>query len=75
MTSVPKNVYIDNLDDIVNKYCNTYHRANEMKLINVKSSTYIGFGIENNEDPKFEAGDHVRISQHRNIFAKVYTPN
>ena len=25
MTSVSKNVYIDKLDDIVNKYCNTYH--------------------------------------------------
>ena len=26
MTSVSKNVYIDKLDDIVNKYNNTYHR-------------------------------------------------
>ena len=25
MTSVSKNVYIDKLDDIVNKYSNTYH--------------------------------------------------
>ena len=25
MTSVSKNVYIDKLDDIVNKYNNTYH--------------------------------------------------
>ena len=25
MTSVSKNVYIDKLDDIVNKYDNTYH--------------------------------------------------
>ena len=27
MTSISKNVYIDKLDDIVNKYNNTYHRA------------------------------------------------
>ena len=25
MTSISKNVYIDKLDDIVNKYNNTYH--------------------------------------------------
>ena len=27
MTSISKNVYIDKLDDIVNEYNNTYHRA------------------------------------------------
>ena len=26
MTSISRNVYIDNLDDIVNKYNNTYHK-------------------------------------------------
>ena len=41
MTSVLKNVYIDKLDEIVNKYNNTYHIAIEMKPANVKSSTYI----------------------------------
>ena len=47
-----------------------------MKPVYVKSSTYIDFGIENNEkDPKFKIGDHVRISQYKNIFAKGYTPN
>ena len=34
-----KNVYIDKLDDIVNKYNNTYHNAIKMKLVDVKSST------------------------------------
>ena len=24
----------------------------------------------NDKDPKFKVGDHVRISKHRNIFAK-----
>ena len=37
MTSISKNVYIDKLDDIVNEYKNTYHRAIKMKAIN----TYI----------------------------------
>ena len=31
-TSMLKNVYIDKLDDIVNKCNNTYHRAIKMKL-------------------------------------------
>ena len=40
MTSVSQNVYIDKLDDIVNKYNNTYSK-NKMKLADVKSNTYI----------------------------------
>ena len=31
-TSMSKNVYIDKLDDIVNKCNNTYHRAIKMKI-------------------------------------------
>ena len=33
MTSISKNVYIDKLDDIVNKYNNTYHRTIKLKLL------------------------------------------
>ena len=29
----------------------------------------------NDKDPKFKVSDHVRISKHKNIFAKGYTPN
>ena len=29
----------------------------------------------NNKDPKFKVGDPVRISKHKNIFAKEYMPN
>ena len=66
---------IDKLDDIVNEYNNTYHSTIKMKPVDVNSSTY-GFGVESNEkDPKFEVGDHVRISIYNNIFAKGYTPN
>ena len=39
MTSVSKNVYIDKLDDIVNKYNNTYHSIIKMKPADVKLST------------------------------------
>ena len=38
MTSISKNIYIDILDDIINKYNNTYHRTIKMKPVDVKSS-------------------------------------
>ena len=69
-------MYIGKLDSIVNKYNNTYHRKITMKPIDVKNNTYINIDKEvNDEDPKFKVGDHVRISKHRNIFAKGYIPN
>ena len=44
--------------------------------MNVKSSTYINFNKGNSKkDPKFEVGDHVRISKYKKIFAKCYVPN
>ena len=62
MTLISKNVNINKLDDIVNKYNNTYYITIKMKPIDVKSSTYIEFNKDNNkEDPKFKVGDHVRI--------------
>ena len=36
MTSVSKNMYINNLDDIVNKHNNTYHSAIKTKPVDVK---------------------------------------
>ena len=52
-----------------------------MKPIYVKDNTFID-SIElrsskkvNNKDPKFKVGDHVKISKHKNTFAKGYTPN
>ena len=40
MTSISTNVYIHKLDDIVNKYNNTYHSTIKMKPVDVKPSTY-----------------------------------
>ena len=40
MTSISKNVYIDKLDDVVNKYNNTYHIKIKMKPVDVRSNTY-----------------------------------
>ena len=76
MTSISKNVYIDKLVDIVDKYNNTYHTTIKMKPIDVKDNTYINTSIEiNNKDPKFKVGDHVRIPKYKNIFAKGDMPN
>ena len=48
MTPISKNVYIDLLDDIVNKYGNTYHSTIKIKPVDVKSNTYINFNKEIN---------------------------
>ena len=51
-----------------------------MKLVDFKGKTYINstdlHSMElhsnkevNDKDPKFKVGDHVRISQYKNIFA------
>ena len=81
MTSISKNKYISKLDDIVNEYNNAYHRTIKMKPVDFKDNTYID-SMElylckevNDKNPKFEVGDHVRISKYKNIFAKGYTPN
>ena len=76
MISISKNVYIHKLDDIVNKYNNTYHSTIKMKPVDVKSSTNIESSKEiNYQDPKFKVGDIVRISKYKNISAKGYVPN
>ena len=46
MTSISKNVYIDKLDNIVNKYNNTCHRTIKMKPVDVKDNTYIDFFLK-----------------------------
>ena len=76
MTAISKHVYIDKLDDIVDKYNDTHHRTIKMEPTDVKSSTYIHFDVENSDKgPKFKVGDDVRIFKYKNIFGKGYTPN
>ena len=76
MTSISKNVYIDKLDDKVNKYNETYHDTIKMKPVDVKPSTYIDSSKEiNYQDPKFKIGDIVRISKYKNIFTKSFVLN
>ena len=76
MTAVSKTVYIDKLDNIVNKYNNTYHSTIKMKPTDAKSNTSIDSSKKTNDkNPKFKIGDNVRISKYKNIFAKGFTPN
>ena len=63
--SISKNGHIDKLDDIVNRYNNTYHNTIEIMPVDVKSSTYIEIKI----------GNIVRILTYKNIFAKTYVLN
>ena len=68
MISISKCVHIDKLDDIVNEYNNTYHRTIQIKPGDSGKEL-------NDKDPKFEAGDHVKTSKYKKLFAKGYTPN
>ena len=58
-------MYLDKLTNIVNKYKNTYYITIKMKPVDVKSSTYIAFGVKNNyQNPKFKVSYRVRISKY-----------
>ena len=43
MTLILKNVYIDKLDEVVNKYRNTFPRTIKRGPVDVKDNTYIDF--------------------------------
>ena len=76
MTATSKNDYFDVLDNIVNKYNNTVHKTIKMKSIDVTSDSHAEYNEDfTKKDPKFKAADHVRVSKHKNIFAKRYAPN
>ena len=71
MTSISKNVYIDKLNTIVNKYNNTYHTTIKMKPIDVKDNTYINTNKEiNYKDPKFKVGDYVEFQSIKTYLLK-----
>ena len=56
MTSITKNMYIDKLNDIVNKYNNTYRSTLKMKPVDAKSRTCTDFDRKDKkEDPKVKS--------------------
>ena len=76
MTTVGKNVYFNDLDDIVKKHNNTVHSSIKVKPKDVTDIKCVEYSEETNKkSPKFKVGDDVRISKYKNIFAKGYTPN
>ena len=76
MALVSKNVYINKLDDIVNKYNNTFYNTVKIRPVDVKSNTYIDSSKDvNDKNPKFKVGDTVTRSRYKNIFAKGYITN
>ena len=69
-------MYFFALDNIVNKYNNTVHRAIKMKAIDVTSDSFAKYNKDSNKrNPKFKVSDHVKISKYKNLFAKGYAPN
>ena len=76
MTAISRNVYLDVLDDIVDIYNNTVHKTIKTKPIDVRDHCYAEYNENSNKkDPKFKVSDYVRLSKHKNIFAKGYAPN
>ena len=76
MTTIGKNVYFNDLDDIVKKYNNTVHSSIKMKPKDVTDDSFVEYSEQaNKRDPKFKVGDNTRISKYKSIFAKGYTPS
>ena len=74
MLPIPKNVFIDKQDNLVNKYNNKYQTTIKLKPVDGKSNTQFGFDVENNDkDPKCKNGDLVKITKDKQFFAKVDT--
>ena len=59
MTSISKNLYIDKLDDIVNKCNNAYHSKIKIKPVVIKHVD-IFILVKKNKYPKFKVVYHVR---------------
>ena len=52
MTSILKNMFVDNLDNIVHEHNKIYDRLIKLNRIDVNSSKYIDCDVENNDkDP------------------------
>ena len=49
ITSISQNVYIDKLDDLINKYSNTHNSTIRIKPVDWKPNTYINCNKEVND--------------------------
>lgn len=74
--------WVDFIDELVNKYNNTYHRTIKMtpnQVIRRKEKmllqTVYRYPNIYRGDEKFSVGNNVRISKYKGIFSKGYEPN
>ena len=49
MRAISKNIYFDELDDIVSKYNNTVHRTIKKKPIDVTSDSFVEYNEDSNK--------------------------
>lgn len=78
-----KYVWVNELQNIINKYNTTKHRTIQMKPADVNKSNellvlkraYTHPKVIDPRKAKFKVGDYVRISKFRHAFDKSYTPN
>ena len=62
VTIVGKNVHFNVLDDIVDKYNNSFHISLKMKPKDVTDDSFVEYSEQSNKkDAKFKIGDNVRI--------------
>ena len=65
MALISINVYVDELDDMIDQYNNTHHRRIKMKAVDVKDNAYIESSKEVNDKDYC-----VRISKYKSIFCE-----
>ena len=73
MTAGSKKVYFNVLNDIADKYNNTYHGTIKMRPLDFKSDSDAEYNVDSNG--KFKVSHHVKILKNKNSFAKGYPPN
>ena len=73
--------WFDILDNLVSTYNNRVHRSIRMKPVDVSHDDeerlvkMLNTSKLSCKRPKFELGDHVRLSKYKGIFEKGYPPN
>ena len=69
MSTIGRNVYFNVLDDIVDKYNNSFHSSIKMKPKDLNDYSFVEYNEETNrKNPKFRVGDNVRISKYKIFF-------
>ena len=82
-TAKNTHVYIDNLQDIVQRYDSSYHRSigrapasvSLLSVGQVRRKLYEKLWTKPRRELKFKLGDQVRISKSRRTFKKGYLPS